>query len=44
MTPHTDFDKIRALQQQLDEARNENKILKRELGLCQEAITTKSQQ
>jgi len=43
MTPYTEFDKVRAIQQQLDEARTEIKFLRRELELCQEMTTKQSQ-
>ena len=44
MTPYTEFDKVRAMQQLLDEARTEIKFLRRELGLCQEMTTKQSQE
>ena len=43
MTPYTDYDKIRDLQQKLDEANKEIEILRREVGLCQEMTTKQSQ-
>jgi hypothetical protein len=32
----TDYDKIRHLQSELDKTRKENKLLRREIDLCQE--------
>lgn len=40
MTSKTEYDKRRHLQIQLDKAREEIEFLKKELLLCQEAITT----
>mgnify|MGYP003152399112 CR=1 FL=1 len=43
MTPYKDYDKIRNLQQELDKANKEIKILRREVDLCQEMTTKQSQ-
>jgi len=42
MISQTEYDKRRHLQVQLDKAMEEIKFLKRELELCQEAITKQS--